>query len=79
MTADQPPIRFYHTPWCPDCTRARRLLDEYGVAYDPINIATDAVAAGFVCSLNHGCRSVQTLVFPDGSGQSHLIEFRALR
>ena len=67
MTANSPTIRFYCTLWCSDCTRAQQLLDERGIAYDCIDIDTDAGGAAYVRSVNNGYHSVPTLVFPDGS------------
>jgi mycoredoxin len=67
MTDTQPSITFYCTMWCPDCRRARRFLDERGVAYRCVDIDKDPEAAAFVKQVNHGFRSVPTLVFPDGS------------
>jgi len=59
-------IRFYATKWCPDCTRAKRILDERGMAYQYIDITRDAEGRAYVEQVNKGCRSVPTIVFPDG-------------
>ena len=67
MTDTQRPITFYCTMWCSDCRRARRFLDERGTAYRCVDIDEDAEAAAFVKQVNHGLRSVPTLVFHDGS------------
>jgi glutaredoxin 3 len=34
-------VVIYTTPWCPYCVRARRLLDDKGVAYTNINVSGD--------------------------------------
>jgi glutaredoxin 3 len=34
-------VVIYTTPWCPYCVRARRLLDDKGVAYTNINVSSD--------------------------------------
>lgn len=60
-------IVLYGTPWCGDCRRARRVLDERKVAYDYIDIEQDAEAAALVERVNNGFQSVPTIVFPDGS------------
>ncbi len=64
-TSDQ--IIMYSTSWCPDCQRARRFLDERQVPYLDVDIEEDADAMTLVKKLNHGNRSVPTIVFPDGS------------
>jgi mycoredoxin len=60
-------IIVYGTTWCPDCLRAKRVLDQVGRAYTYVNIEADAHAATYVMQLNRGCQSVPTIVFPDGS------------
>ena len=60
-------IILYGTSWCPDCRRARRLLDQAGVSYLDIDIEQDPRAAQLVEKLNRGFRSVPTIIFPDGS------------
>jgi glutaredoxin-like protein len=74
MTDDQVPplasaegIVVYGTKWCPDCSRARRLLERNKIAYSWIDVDTERQADGFVRSVNQGKRSVPTIVFPDGS------------
>jgi len=57
----------YGTLWCGDCHRARRFLDQHAVAYRWVDIDQDGEAAALVKQLNHGNRSVPTLVFPDGA------------
>lgn len=60
-------IVLYGTSWCGDCRRARRILAELGVTYQDIDIEADPRAARFVEEINHGRRSVPTIVFPDGA------------
>ena len=57
----------YGTLWCGDCRRARQFLDEQSIAYRWVDIDQDSEAVALVKQLNHGNRSVPTLVFPDGS------------
>jgi mycoredoxin len=45
----------------------RAALDELGVAYSYVDIHLVAYARLRVREINHGCESVPTLVFPDGS------------
>jgi mycoredoxin len=42
-------------------------LDACGVTYHWIDIDRDSAAGRFVEQVNHGYRSVPTIVFPDGS------------
>jgi mycoredoxin len=57
----------YTTQWCPDCWRAKQVMDSLKVAYTEIDISHDPDAIELVMKLNRGNRSVPTLVFPDGS------------
>ncbi len=74
MTDEQAPplppadgIVVYGTEWCPDCSRARRLLERNNVAYSWVDVDRERQADAFVRSVNQGKRSVPTIVFPDGS------------
>lgn len=60
-------IIMYTTSWCPDCHRAKYLLDEYGVPYVNIDVDEDATGLEFVKQVNNGRRVVPTIVFPDNS------------
>jgi mycoredoxin len=60
-------ISFYGTDWCGASRRARRLLDQHKIPYRWIDIDQDETSARLVEELNHGFRSVPTLVWPDGS------------
>ncbi|MBN1667310.1 MAG: glutathione S-transferase N-terminal domain-containing protein [Anaerolineales bacterium] len=60
-------IIFYATKWCPDCTRARKILDQRAVPYIYVDINQDAAGRAYVQQVNQGNRSVPTIVFPDGS------------
>ena len=64
---DNKGIIVYGTVWCPDCTLARRVLDQQGTPYTWIDIDTDPAASAYVMQVNRGFRSVPTIVFPDGS------------
>jgi mycoredoxin len=65
QTSEQ--IVMYSTAWCGDCRRAKRLFDALGVPFAEIDIDREPAAAETVIRLNHGNRSVPTIVFPDGS------------
>ncbi|MEA2682163.1 MAG: mycoredoxin [Chloroflexota bacterium] len=64
---DKARILVYSTPWCADCHLAKRVLAEAGIEYDEIDIDSVPGAAEEVLKLNHGMRSVPTIIFPDGS------------
>jgi mycoredoxin len=58
-------IVMYTTSWCPDCHRAKYLLDEYGIPYVAIDVEEDEAGLAFVRKVNNGNRVVPTIVFPD--------------
>ncbi|MCE5207376.1 MAG: glutathione S-transferase N-terminal domain-containing protein [Chloroflexi bacterium] len=60
-------IVIYATQWCPDCLRVRRLLDEMKIEYKLIDINQDERGKEYVMRVNHGNKSVPTILFPDGS------------
>jgi mycoredoxin len=60
-------IKIYGTKWCPDCRRAKQVLDRHATPFEWIDIEDDAAAAAYVQKVNRGYRSVPTIVFPDGS------------
>lgn len=66
QTASQT-IRMYSTHWCGDCRRSKRFLEAHQIPFEEINIDENRQAAEIVLALNHGARSVPTIVFPDGS------------
>jgi mycoredoxin len=57
----------YGTTWCGDTIRARRFLDSKNIPYVWVDIDKDPEARKLVESINHGNRSVPTIIFPDGS------------
>ena len=59
-------IIFYATKYCPDCFRARKILDERSIPYQYVDINRDPEARAYVEQVNHGNRSVPTILFPDG-------------
>jgi len=60
-------ILMYTTSWCGDCRRAKRVFEALGVSYTEVNIDAEPSAAAQVMSMNHGMRSVPTILFADGS------------
>ncbi len=60
-------VTMYGTTWCPDCNRSKRFLEKHKIAYDWVDIEKDPKAREYVVQINHGNRSVPTIVFDDGS------------
>ncbi len=60
-------IIVYGTTWCGDSRRARRFFDEHNIPYRFVDIDQDLEARRYVEEVNHGFRSVPTIIFPDGS------------
>jgi mycoredoxin len=60
-------IRFYATSWCPDCIRAKEILNKTKIPYKLIDIDQDSEGLEFVKEVNNGNRTVPTIIFPDGS------------
>lgn len=60
-------IIMYSTSWCPDCHRAKYLLDEYGIDYINVDVDKDVEGLAYVKQVNRGMRVVPTILFPDGS------------
>jgi mycoredoxin len=60
-------IEIFTTPWCGDCIRTKKLLDENLVGYREINVETDQEALEKIKNINDGFASVPTLIFDDGS------------
>lgn len=66
-TVGEPSIMVFSTSWCPDCRRAKWLLDQRGVAYRAIDIEEEPEAEQRMLAINGGQWCVPTIVFPDGS------------
>jgi mycoredoxin len=64
---DTPEIVLYGTTWCGSSRRVRLFLDQHKTPYRWVDIDRNEKAAKYVESLNHGNRSVPTIVWPDGS------------
>lgn len=60
-------IILYGTLWCGGSRRTRQLLDRAEIPYQFVDIDQDEAARRIVETINHGYRSVPTLVFPDGT------------
>lgn len=60
-------IKMYTTQWCPDCWRAKSVMQDQGVPFEEIDIEHDEDAQDLVQRLNNGNLSVPTILFPDGA------------
>ncbi len=67
MTETEQKIKMYGTTWCGDTRRARQFFADNHIDYEWIDIDADKSAAEYVMSVNKGCKSVPTILFPDGS------------
>ena len=61
----------YGAEWCGDCRRSKRFLDSNNVAYNYIDVESDAAASDKVIEINGGQRSIPVIIFSDGT---HLTE-----
>lgn len=61
------PIRVYGTAWCPDCSRAKQVFNKNNIKFAWIDIEKEPESAAYVEKVNHGYKSVPTIIFPDGS------------
>lgn len=60
-------IVMYTTEYCPDCIRAKKFFEANKIPYLRVGLEGNKAATEFVMKINHGCRSVPTIIFPDGS------------
>jgi glutaredoxin len=63
-------ITMYGAEWCSDCRRSKRVLDEWGVGYDYVDLEADLTAADRAYAIS-GRTNIPVIVFPDGS---HVVE-----
>lgn len=60
-------IVMYATQYCPDCVRAKKFFEANHIPHLRVGLEGNAEATEFVMKVNHGYRSVPTIIFPDGS------------
>jgi mycoredoxin len=65
-----PPI-VYTTSWCGYCARLKYSLDASEVLYTEVDIEAEPAAAEIVTAINHGNRTVPTVVFADGTSMTN--------
>ncbi len=61
------PLTMFTTTWCAFCRRLKSQLAAEGIEIAEVNIEEVPAAADYVMSVNGGCQTVPTVVFPDGS------------
>jgi len=59
-------IQVYGADWCPDCRRAKAVLDAAGVVYQDIDLDADEAAAAKAEAIS-GMKHIPVVVFPDGA------------
>jgi thioredoxin reductase (NADPH) len=57
----------YGATWCPDCRRAKKFFGAHRIPFEWIDITDNAEAIAYVEQINHGMRTIPTIVFPDGA------------
>jgi mycoredoxin len=62
----KPQVIIYGTEWCPDCTRAKRILISAGVEFIWLDVHANPEYEDFVMRVNNGNCSVPTILFPNG-------------
>ncbi len=67
INSDLKIIHVYGTSWCGDCLRTKSFLSRRNIKFEWINIDYDTEGEKIVYQINHGVRSVPTVLFPDGS------------
>jgi mycoredoxin len=60
-------IVMYTTDRCPDCIRAKKFFEAKHIPHLRVGLEGNMEATEFVMRVNHGYRSVPTIIFPDGS------------
>jgi glutaredoxin len=63
----QESIRLYGATWCPDTSRARRILNARNIHFAWYDVDVDREARAYVESVNDGDCRIPTIVFIDGS------------
>ena len=65
------PLTMYTTSWCAFCRRLKSQLAAEGIEMAEVNIEQVPGAADYVMSVNGGCQTVPTVLFPDGSSMTN--------
>lgn len=59
-------ITVFSASWCPDCKRAKKILDEKQISYELIDIGKENEAFLFIEKLTKRVK-IPTIIFPDGT------------
>jgi glutaredoxin len=59
-------LHVFSASWCPDCKRAKALLDEKQIQYVLVDIGKDNEAFLFIEKMTKRVK-IPTLIFPDGT------------
>jgi len=60
-------IKIYGSRWCGDTRRAMALLESLKIKYEYYDVDESSESERIVREINHGNRSVPTIIFEDGS------------
>ncbi len=60
-------IVMYTTKYCSDCMRVKKFFEVNNIPHLRVGLEENAEATEFVMKVNHGYKSVPTIIFPDGS------------
>ncbi|MEO7130173.1 MAG: glutaredoxin domain-containing protein [Dermatophilaceae bacterium] len=71
LTPEPGSITMFTTAWCGYCSRLKGALTRAGVPFTEIDIEAHPEHVGFIEEVNHGNRTVPTVVFPDGSAATN--------
>ncbi len=66
MSENNQEIIVYGTAWCGLSRRTKAFLTQHEISFRWVDIDQDTAARDYVEKLNHGFRSVPTIVFPNG-------------
>ena len=64
--SETPEVIMYCRPWCGDCARARRWLDEHNITYTEVDVEIDDEARQRAASHNAGRLHTPTFEIGDG-------------
>lgn len=53
-------ITVYGNPWCGDCRRAKKFLQDRGIAFHEVNVDENPEAIALVMRVNDGRRKIPT-------------------
>ena len=59
-------VTVFGADWCPDCRRAKAVLNTAGVPFDEFDLAADPAATARAEAIS-GQRHIPVVVFPDGT------------